>query len=162
MFKASCARGTSLVELIIVVLIMGILALAASPRFGQVIARAKCESVARRVVSDINYARQIAMQSSKTTTVLFTATPSSYTMTNVPHPYRTGQMYGFAFREIDAAVKFTSVNIDSGTNLSFNAYGRPLKTATMQAMSVGTLIITFGSEQFTVTIDPSTGEATVS
>ena len=155
------SRGTSLIELIIVVLVMGILAAAASPRFGKAIARAKSESVARRVASDINYARQVAMQTSLATSIQFTLSPAGYSMTNVAHPHHPTQSYAWSFSEIDSAVLMSSASFNSGTLLTFNAYGRPLAGSPIGALTAGTVVVTFGTEQFTVTIDPATGEASV-
>ena len=152
-------KGVTLVDLVITVLIIGILAAAAAPRFATALARLRAESGARRIASDLNYARRCAMQTSRQTTVTFRSSPAGYDMTNVEHPARPGQPYQVNLSDIDASLALTSFNFNGGASISFNTYGRPLAGNT--ALTTGVVTISSGGQSSTATVSAQTGEAAV-
>lgn len=151
--------GMTLVDLVITVLIVGILAAVAAPRFTDAAARLNAESVARRIAGDLNYARRIARQTSRTVSITFRATPPGYDMTGVEHPAHAAQSYSVNIADIDGSVRLSSYNFDGGAKVSFNNYGRPLVGSL--ALVAGTVVVRSGSHSVNVTIDPSTGEASI-
>ncbi len=157
--KRKCTAGVSLVDLVITILIMGILAAAALPKFADALAKMRAEAVARRVVSDLNYARRNAIQTSKAATITFTTSPPRYTMTGVKNPNFPQQDYVVNLVDVDSAVSLQAVSFNSGMVLSYNTYGRPLVGA--NALTAGSLVVRSGSFLFTVTVDPATGEAAI-
>ena len=98
----------------------------------------------------------------RSTTIQFTLSPPAYSMTNVIHPHHPSQSYAVAFSEIDSGVRMQSVNFNGTSSLTFNTYGRPFAGSPIGALTSGIIVIVFGAEQFTVTVDPNTGEAIVS
>lgn len=156
---AAGRTGATLVDLVITVLIIGILAAAAAPRFANAVARMRAEAVARRIASDLNYARRTAMQASVATTVTFRATPAGYDMTKVSHPAHPKQSYSVEIADVDSGVALSSVQFNGGLVLSFDLYGRARVSGA--ALTSGTVVVQSGGHSFTVAIDPSTGEASV-
>ena len=153
-------HGVTLVDMIITVLILGILSAVAAPRFADVTAQLRSEAVARRIAADLNYVRRIAMQKSSETSVTFTLSPPGYATTGVMHPDRPAEAYQAALANIDVNAALASVNLNAGATVYYNAYGRPLTGPSRTPLTTGSIIVSFGNRQFTVTINPSTGEAT--
>ncbi len=154
-----CRAGVTLVDLVITVMIVAILAAVAMPRFASTVSRLRTEAVARRIASDLNFARRTAIQTSRTTSVTFAAAPAGYTMTGVEHPAYPSQAYVVAVADIDGSVALQSFNFDGGPVLSFNTYGRPLVGS--NALAVGAVVVASGGHALSVVVDPSTGETSV-
>ncbi len=155
-----CRFGGTLVDLLITVLIVGILAAVAAPEFASAAAHLRCEAVARRIASDLNYARRTAMQRSRETQVTFRRTPAGYDMTAVEDPANPSQPYTVNLADVDDGVTLTSIDFNGGDTVAFNAYGHPLVGGT--AATSAEVVVSKGRHHFTVTIDPATGEASIS
>ena len=151
--------GATLVDLVITILIMGILAATAMPRFASVVARLRTEAVARRVVSDLNFARRSAIQSSRTVVITFAASPAGYSMNGVTHPAFPAQSYAVSLADVDSTVQLQTFSFNSGPVLTFNAYGRPLVGT--NPLTTGSVVLKNGSHTFTVVVDPATGESSI-
>lgn len=149
--------GATLVDLIITVLILGILAATAMPRFAEVTARLRTEAVARRVAADLNFARRATMQTSRTVTLTFQSAPAGYSLAGATHPAYPHTPYAVTFADVDSTVQLQSCSFNGGSTLSFNAYGRPLAGA--NALTAGTVVLRNGSHTFSVVVNPATGEA---
>lgn len=147
----------SLVDLTITVLVIGILAGVAMPRFATSVSRIKAEAVARRIAADLNYARRYAILTSRSVTITFTLVPAGYGMTGVPHPDRPAEAYNVLLADVDPNVTLTAASFNGGLVLSYNAYGRPLVGAA--SLTTGTVSVSSGGQTFGVVIDPSTAEA---
>lgn len=153
--RANC--GFSYVELVIVVLVLGIMAAVAGPSCGRALARARVDSVARRMAADLEYARCYAMLNSKTCSVAFISSPGSYSMTGVPHPDHPYQSYAVALANLDSGVVFKTITFNSMTSIQFNDYGQPLVGSPAVPLTSGTVELQLGSELSVVTVNPSTG-----
>lgn len=152
--------GVTLIDLVITILILGILAAAALPRFSSAVDRLRAEAVARRIAADLNYARRIAIHSNQRVTIQFVSSPAGYQTTGVVHPDHPSQSYSVGLTDVDGGVTLQSVDFDGSMSLSFNSYGRPLVASA--ALLVGTIQVSCGGHVCTVSVDPATGEATVS
>lgn len=151
-------HGAALVDLVITVLVIGILSAVAMPRFASAVARLRTEAVAKRVASDLNYARRNAIQTSRLATVTFRASPAGYDFTGVANPARPSQNYSVNLADLDSGVVLSSFSFDGGATFSFNNYGRPLVGTA--PLASGTIRVASGEHSFNVTINASTGEAT--
>jgi type II secretory pathway pseudopilin PulG len=151
--------ATSMIDLVICVLVMGIMAAVALPKFSSAVASLRCEAVAKRIASDLNYARRMSMQTSLETEVGFRNFPAGYDMLNVESPIRPNKQYVVNLSDIDSAVGLTSFSFDGKSKLKFNAYGRPLVNS--GPLKVGQIVVSCGTFQYKAVIDPSTGEAQV-
>ena len=152
-------RAATLIDLIICVMVMGILAAAGIPKFASVVSRLRCEAVAKRVASDLNYARRVAIQSSRTATVTFRNTPAGYDMTGVLNPANSASQYSVNLSEVDSTVALATFSFDGSPALSFNTYGRPLSGTA--GMVSGNVAVRSGESTFTIVINATTGEAIV-
>lgn len=151
--------GVTLIDLVITILVIGILSAVALPRFVDAVDRLRTEAVARRIASDLNYARRMAIQSSRTVTVTFVASPAGYQMAGVVHPDHPSQSYAVGLADLDSTVALKTFQFNGGGSLSFNTYGRPL--VGVAALVTGTVEVSSGNRVFTVVVDPATGESSV-
>lgn len=138
-------RGFTLVELILVLVIMGVLAAIAVPRFSQATARQQLEAAADRVVADLNRASTRARAASQTTTVLFNLSSDQYGISAVG-----GQALTVDLSSPPYEVDITSAKFGSYRYAQFNAFGVPVES--------GTVVLKRGGSSVTVTLG-SNGEA---
>lgn len=76
------ARAFSLVELVIVVVILGVVATVAVPRFAGAVTGQRAEMAAMRVMTDLSLVEEMARSSSRGYTVAFDAPGLSYSVTD--------------------------------------------------------------------------------
>src|SRR6056297_2096158 len=88
--RRSKRRGLSLLELTVVLLLLGIVAAVAQPKFSETLSRYRVEAAAARLQSDLVYAQTLARVRSRATTVRFFVAaegfPSAYRLERVPDP----------------------------------------------------------------------------
>jgi type II secretory pathway pseudopilin PulG len=143
----------SIVELIVVLMIMGIMGAAAVPTFYRSLEQQRLESAARRVKQDLEQLRQTARALSKTETLTATSTTAYALSSDVHNLDHKNQSYAVDL----AAAPFYVSNITTSTGfpaqVSFDGYG----TTTVS----GNIVLQMGGYTRTVTLDPTTGQATV-
>lgn len=152
-------RGTTLIDLVICILVMGILAAIGVPRFASTVSRLRCEAVAKRIASDLNYARRVAIQTSRVVTVTFRNEIPGYDMTGVTNPANPSALYSVNLSDVDSSVALAGINFNSGSSFSYNNYGRP-QVGTL-ALSSGSVTVSSGEHSFVVVVSVTTGEAVV-
>ncbi len=152
-------HGVTLIDLVICVMVTGILAAVGVPKFASTVARLRCEAVAKRVASDLNYARRVAIQSSRTVTVAFRNIPAGYDMQGVANPANSASPYSVNLSEVDSTVELMTFSFDGSRALVFNNYGRPCVGAV--SMASGTVTVRSGEHAFNVVLNATTGEAVV-
>ncbi|MCP4272208.1 MAG: type II secretion system protein [Gammaproteobacteria bacterium] len=133
-------EGFSMIELIIVMVITGIMAAIAFPKFGHV-SNIDVYNAASHAKSDIRYAQELAMGNFRRTTIAFTSGSNSYTITGVAQP-----------RELPPNSKAV---FTSNLQCIFNSAGEPVDTA-------GNLITTAGGQTLTISSGGSNEQVTVS
>lgn len=146
-------RGVTAVELVAVILILGIVAAVAVPRYTDNLMQARVDAAARRIVADLTAAQARAKAASSSQTVTFVVPPrgSRYEIVGMKDPDRPGESYVVNLDASPYQVAFGSVNLGGGTTLVYNGYGVPDRS--------GTLVVQAGKSVRTVTIDSSTGMA---
>ncbi len=160
--------GFTLTELLIIVAIVGILAITAVIPILETRAL-RLDAAAQRLVYDIRYAQQLAINRQVDCGVSFSIINNSYfvyigtTATKATDPLTKGDL------EIDydtdsnyQGVDLISTNL-SGNQLAFMApyLGAPSDGAGSALASQGTVSLQMGSETETVTIQPDTGEVKI-
>lgn len=76
--KQGAARGWTVIEIVMVIVIMGILALLAIPRFDTFYS-IKLNGAAKKLVSDIRYVQQLAVAEHTNTKIVFNTATETYT-----------------------------------------------------------------------------------
>jgi prepilin-type N-terminal cleavage/methylation domain-containing protein len=152
---ARCGHGPNaftIVELVIVLLIMSVLAAAATPVFVNSLLFHRVESAARRVKADLELARRTARLTSTKQTL--TVIGLKYTITpDVVNLDRPDQPYTVDFSTEPYRLDILAANFNSLTQVDFDGYGAP--------SSGGTIILQARNHQCTVTLDGATGQVTI-
>ncbi len=166
----SFRRAFSLVELTMVMLVMGILAAVAAPRYFESIARFRVEAAALRIAADLNHVRARAKMKglSAPEWVVFYPNFELYQLVNDPDPNWKSYEYWVdlwksAYPVDLVSVEFTNTaGFTSNSSVKFDLYGKACSGDFLPAPLVsGEIIVQSGNQQRTVTIDPVTGEARV-
>lgn len=145
--------GFTIVEAVLAVLIMGILAAVAVPKFARTLESYRVDAAAKRIQYDLKLARQAAISSSSSTTVQFTPAAGKYDILGVTdsnHPHST---YSVDLTVSPYQVVLTSADLGGDTLVIFDLYGRP--------DSGGTIAVRSGNITQTITVDADTGRATI-
>ncbi len=146
-------NGVTLIDVVITVLIIGILAAGASPKFANTLHRIRAESAARRIIVDLELARQNAMSSSATQTVQFTPATDDYTLSGMTDLDHSSQTYSVDLAAAPYNAVLVSATLGGDSDVQFDYYGQP--------DSGGTITVKSGGFQQTVTVDPDTGKASI-
>lgn len=132
-------RGFTLVELVLVMLIIGVIAAIAAPRFAQASARQQLAAAAKRVESDLEKARHQARASSNWVTVRFNTAANSYQYA----PQVGDNTYTVQLNESPYDVALDAAEFGSGSDVSFNGFGFPTNAGKVALKSgAGTVIVT--------------------
>ncbi len=140
-------------EVAIGVLIVGILAAAAAPKFTDSLHWYQVQAAAERVRADLNMARRLAMSSSANRTIQFSTAGNSYTILGIDSPDRVGRPYTIQLGDSPYRSLLMSTSLGGDEAVQFNYYGVP--------DSGGQIVIASGGFERTVQIDPDTGKARV-
>lgn len=118
-------QAFSFTEIIIVVLVIGILAAAAVPKYQQSLSKNSLLSAARRVAADIRLARSTAMTVSANRTVAFVPEASTYELFGVDDASSRSAGYVVNLGEAPYRSILDAAVFDDGENLTFNGFGIP-------------------------------------
>lgn len=147
-------RGVTLVDLVVTVLILGLTAAVAVPRFSNSVSAYSLEAAARRMSGVIDYASQQARTTSRQVTIAFDAATNSMTLSGIAHPDHAGQSWTVSLAEISESVNLVSVDFGGSSSVVIGIDGRP--------HVAGSVLLAVGAAQKTVSVSSSTGKATSS
>jgi prepilin-type N-terminal cleavage/methylation domain-containing protein len=165
--NTAAARGFSMIELIVVMLIAGIIAAVAAPTFSNM-ASTRRAMAAQITVRDLDYARERAISSGTRCWVVFSTGTNSYSVlaenpsspgrvgaTVLNDPASTGRTYVTYFSSSEfAGVTLQSAAFGTGSEVGFDWLGRPYDFAQTALTAAGVVTFTGGT---TVTVQPGTG-----
>jgi prepilin-type N-terminal cleavage/methylation domain-containing protein len=136
----------TLIEVIAAIIIIGILAAVALPRFDFTISsRASVDGAAYLIASDIRYAQEWAMANRVSKTVTFTNGSSVYTF----NPASTG---------MDPSGQLSGATIGTNVTFTYNSLGEP----TTSSPGVWAVTVSAGGVTRTITVTQYTGKVSIS
>jgi len=141
----------SLVELLLVLVIIGLLAAIAAPRYANSAANQQAAAAAHRIVADLDLARAKARESRQAKTVVFNLARSEVTLLGVSHLDGAPSDYVTALADAPYEVTLVSADLGGDAEVTFDGYGVP--------DSGGTIVVQGGTVQKTVVLNEYTGRA---
>ncbi len=152
-------KGISLFEITIVMLVLGILAAVAAPRFSGSFQSSKLVAAANRIAGDLDYVRRVALNEGKTTTFHCDATSDRYWSGEVSFPQFPGQLLNVNIKAVDHPTFELKADFDGQASLSFDFEGVPHVGST--PLQNGSITLTSGSRTLVIQIAAGTGDTTV-
>jgi prepilin-type N-terminal cleavage/methylation domain-containing protein len=146
-------RAFSLTELAVVVLIIGILAGIAVPRYADAAATRRLDAAARRLVVDLSLARSRARASSASQTVTFNVGADWYELVGMDHPDHAGEPYRVQLSDEPYQADIVSAQVGVDAAIVFDGFGMP--------DSKGIIVIQVAGYQKSVLVNQATGQADV-
>ena len=157
MHSRRCAM--SLIEVTLVILVIGVLAAVAAPRFSDTLRVVRLEAAAKQLAAHIDYIRAVAINEGRTTTLACNNSQQSYGCSSVDFPERTGVLLQVSVdQEYDPTFKLNA-NFDSSTTLSFDFEGVPRVGAS--ALANGKIVLRSGKQRFAVIVATGNGATRV-
>ena len=149
----------SLIELTVVILILGIIAGVAQPRYAAALASFRLDSAAQRVAQDLQWASTRARVSSKPVRMQFhdDAPEAFYRFEKLADPLNPAATMDPAdpgtWYTVDLSQEPYAVGLSAGADLSFDIFGRCDQDAL--------IVLSLGSQSRTVRWDAVSGEVTI-
>jgi type II secretion system protein H len=150
----SARTGFTFVEMMIVVLITGILATIAAPRFSGVLQQARVKNAAKRINADLTLAQNFAKRTGTSKSVIFDPVNHSYTIPGLDTLNHSAGSYTVQLANYPFNVTLDSATFDpTPQTVTYNGYGI--------VISGGTIVIRSGTEQKVVTVSNGASLAAV-
>ena len=142
--------GFTLIELAIGVLIVGILAGVAAPKFSRSLSRIRLDSACRRVCADLRFARQQAISGSCTQSVQFSPETGDYTLAGLADINQSRGTYTVKLAQPPYQAVIVTASLGGDAAVIFDRYGQP--------DSAGVVILRSGAFQQSITIAVDSGQ----
>ena len=152
--------GFTLVEMTFCILLLGIVATVATPKYFASLDRYRVEMAVKRLANDIRLAQRSARQTNSTQTIRFTRADSVYSIDTVKSIERASASYSVQLTDSPYQVRMVGL-IDStqptaspaGITVVFNRFGIPDRGAT--------IVLQSNSRSQQVQVDASSGKVTI-
>lgn len=141
--------GFTIMELMVVLLVMGIVAAVATPRFYASLQYHQIETAARRLVQDLEHVRHVARIKSQPQTLTFT-NATTYTLSpGIASLKSSTQTYSVDLSQNPYGLERVTLQLGGATLITFDGYGN--------ASVGGTIVLELGDQTRTVSLDNSNG-----
>ncbi len=130
-----------------VVLIIGILAAVAAPRYLDTLANYRADATVKRIVADLQLAKRRAQQTSTSQTIEFYVVDNRYEITGISDLDRSSKVYEHRLGVDVSEAKLVSASFGGSSTLIFDIYGQP--------SSPGTIVLNTGSSDLTIELEAS-------
>ncbi|MDG2224423.1 MAG: GspH/FimT family protein [Rubripirellula sp.] len=152
-------RGMSMIELVLVVMLVGLLAAVATPKFAESLRVTQLETAAHRLAAHITYIRSVAINQGRSVTLSCDNEAATYQCESVDFAERIGDPIFVSLPdEYDDSFELIA-NFDSQTTLAFDFEGVPQVDSV--PLNEGRVTLRSGEHRFDVTIANGTGITTV-
>lgn len=143
------SNGFTIMEMMVVLLVMGIVAAAATPSFYASLQYHEIETAARRLVLDLEHVRHVAKIKSQPQKLSFTG-DTTYTLSpGIASLKSASQAYTVDLSQTPYNLEDVTLNLGGATEISFDGYGN--------ASVGGTIVLELGDQTRTVTLNNSNG-----
>ena len=152
--------GFTLVELTFCILLLGIIAVVATPKYFASLDRYRVEMAVKRLANDLRLAQRSARQTNSTQTIRFTRTDSTYSIDAIKSIDRPSAAYTVQLTDAPYQVQMVGL-VDStqptaspaSITVAFSRFGSPDRGATITLQS--------GKRSQQVQVDASSGNVTI-
>lgn len=151
--------GISLIEITIVILLVGILAAVASPRFADSLQSSKLISAANQIAGHIDYVRRTAMNEGKSASFYCDRDTDTYGSHNVDFPQLPGQLLTVDIKAVHDQSFELAADFDGDSSLTFDFEGTPHVGGT--PLNRGTVTISYADRSFDIRIAAGTGDTAI-
>ncbi|MCK4999241.1 MAG: GspH/FimT family protein [Anaerohalosphaera sp.] len=160
------ARGFTLVEIIIVVVILSIAAVMVVPMISSA-SGLQIKSAANIIAADLEHVKSLAISRQKSYSVVFDASTNSYQVLDsdsnaVSHPTKANGLFSVSFASDSSLsnVDITSADFDSEQTVVFDYLGTP-KNNSLTDLTSGQVTLESDGITMTVSVEPVTGYVTI-
>ncbi len=127
----------SLLELVVVLAIIATVAAIAAPRYVNALANYRAEGIGRRIMADLERARETAQSTSATVTVIFDVGKNRYDIAGLPSLADPSRDVGVDLSVEPYHAQLITATFGGTEQVSFDGYGKP-DNGGVVAVSCGT------------------------
>lgn len=143
--RRGASAGFTLVELVLVVMVLGVLAGIAAPRYSAAMTAVQLEAAAKQLAADLRRAQTVAMAKATSVAVSIDPATETYRSTSLPDLKRPTATLSENVAARGHGVQISASTFGAGTNVTFNFRGEPTVA--------GAVTIAAGSQTAVITVN---------